>query len=254
MRTADQLGSGGSVDKALALLALLKRKGRVRVVDVSRELSVAPSTAHRLLSTFERHGFVKQEKGSTRYALGPELIELSRSIAHQLDMLTLIRPSLLKLVDEIDETAHLCVLRGDKSYFLDCVECTHSVRAVSRQGRSIDAYATASGKALLAELSAPELDRVYPREDLKTITRKTIATREALRIELRRTRERGYATNLSESELDFAAYAAVVRDRIGVARAAIVIAGPATRLKRISTPRVIAALQATCAEASASLS
>jgi IclR family acetate operon transcriptional repressor len=254
MRNTPRSETVGAVEKALALLVILKRKGRVRVVDVSRELDVAPSTAHRLLTTFERRGFVKQETDNAMYAIGPELIDLSTSIAHQLELATLIRPYLERLVGEIDETAHLCVLRGAMAYFLDCVECSHSIRAVSRRGRSIHAYATASGKALLAELSARDLGRILPQEDLPKITRKTIATRTALQVELRRTRERGYATNLSESELDFAAFAAVIRDRAGVARAAIVIAGPAARLKRIVDGRVVAALRATCADASAALS
>jgi DNA-binding IclR family transcriptional regulator len=251
MRKTTRSETVGAVEKALTLMVLLKRKGKVRVVDVSRELGIAPSTAHRLLATFERHGFVKQETENTMYAIGAELVELATSISHQLDIGTRIRPYLTRLVEEIDETVHLCVLRGDKVYFLDCVECSHSIRAVSRKGRSIYAYATASGKALLAELTLPELHRIFPLEDLSKMTRKTIATRELLQGELRRTRERGYATNLSESELDFAAFAAVVRDRVGIARAAIVIAGPAKRLKRINDGRIVAALRATCAEASA---
>ena len=253
MRNDARSETVGAVEKALVLLALLKRNRRVRVVDVSRELAIAASTAHRLLATFERHGYVQREADSTMYAIGPELVDLSTSISHQLDMTLLLRPYLARLVEEINETAHLCVLRGDKAFFMDCIECSHSIRAVSRRGRSIHAYATASGKALLAELSGPELERILPDADLQKITRKTIGTREALRDELRRTRERGYATNFSESELDFAAYAAVVRDRAGVARAAIVIAGPATRFKRINDGRVIAALRAACAEASAAL-
>lgn len=243
----------GSVEKALLLLDLLRRTSRVRVVDVSRELEVAPSTAHRLLTTFERHGFVKQDEPNSIYAIGPKLIELSTTIAHQLDLATLLHPYLEGLARELNESVHLSVLRGNKAYFLDCVECTHGLRAVSRKGRSFPAYATASGKALMAELSRGELDRIFPSEELPKVTRKTIATREALQIELRHTRERGYATNLSESELDFAAYAAVVRDNAGAARAAIVVAGPATRLKRLNTVRVIAALRATCSEASAAL-
>jgi IclR family acetate operon transcriptional repressor len=242
-----------SVEKALALLGLLERNTRVRVVDVSRELAVAPSTAHRLLAAFERHGYVEQEVQSTMYAIGPQLAQLASRIARQLDLATLIRPFLAKLVAEIDETAHVSVLRGDKTYFLECVECSHGIRAVSRKGRSIFAYATASGKALLAERSAAEIALLYPTDELPRITRKTIATRTGLLSELRRTRERGYAMNFSESELDYAAYAGVVRDAAGIARAAIVVAGPASRIKRVNEARVVAALRAACLEASGAL-
>jgi DNA-binding IclR family transcriptional regulator len=70
---------------------------------------------------------------------------------------------------------------------------------------------------------------------------------------LRRIRDRGYATNAEESELHFAACASVVRDRAGSSRAAIVLAGPASRFKRYEVGRIVAAVRAACTNASAAL-
>jgi DNA-binding IclR family transcriptional regulator len=106
---------------------------------------------------------------------------------------------------------------------------------------------------LLAELSAVEIERIFPNEDLDKLTRKTIATRTSLLNELRRIRDRGYALNGEESELDFAACAAVVRDRLGNARASIVMAGPASRFRRYEAGRIVAAVKAACHKASAAL-
>jgi DNA-binding IclR family transcriptional regulator len=243
----------GSVGKALALFGLLGDHQTLRVTEVSRELSIAPSTAHRLLAMFEQFGFLHQEERNSVYTIGPALVEIATSITGHLDIETAIRPHLIDLVREVNETALLCILRGDRSVYLDAVESTHGLRAVSQTGRSIAAYATAGGKALLAELSAPELRRIFPNEDLERLTHKTLATRTALQNELRRIRERGYAINADESELHFAACAAVVRDRGGSARAAIVLAGPASRFRRYETGRVAAAVRAACASAGAAL-
>jgi len=243
----------GSVGKALALLGLLHQHSKLRVMEVSRELRVAPSTAHRLLAMFEQSGFLHQEERNSVYTIGPALIAIATSISSHLDIKSVVRPHLIDLVREIDETVHVCVLQGDKVVFLDCIESSRSLRAVSRVGRAVPAHATASGKVLLAELSAPELQRIFPNEDLDRLTRKTIPTRTALLNELRRIRDRGYATNAEESELDFAGYAAVVRDRAAVARACIVISGPASRFRRYETGRVAAAVRAACAKASAAL-
>jgi DNA-binding IclR family transcriptional regulator len=106
---------------------------------------------------------------------------------------------------------------------------------------------------LLAELSVAEIERIFPHEDLDRLTRKTIASRTSLLNELRRIRERGYAINGEESELDFAACAAVVRDRAGFARASIVMAGPASRFRRYEAGRIAAAVKAACSKASAAL-
>jgi DNA-binding IclR family transcriptional regulator len=243
----------GSVGKALALLRMLRDHQSVRVMEVSRELGVAPSTAHRLLAMFEQFGFLRQAERNSVYTIGPGLVEIATSITGHLDIETTVRPHLIELAREVNETALLCILRGDRSLYLDAVESTHGLRAVSQNGRSIAAYATAGGKALLAELSAPELWRIFPHEDLKRMTHKTLATRTSLLNELRRIRERGYAMNAEESELHYAACASVVRDRAGSARAAIVLAGPAARFKRYEPGRIAAAVRAACADAGAAL-
>lgn len=242
-----------SVGRALELLKLFARYQQVRVTDVSRELGIAPSTAHRLLAMFEQAEILSHGERNPVYTVGPALVDLSTTIAKHLDIETVVRPHLLNLVRNVNETAHLCALRGPDVVFLDCVESTHGLRAVSRKGRAIPAYATASGKALLAELSPLQLQRAFPEEDLTRLTRKTLASRSALANELRRCRDRGYATNVEESELDFAAFASVIRDRAGTARASIVIAGPATRFKRFAPSHLADAVRAACADASAAL-
>lgn len=243
----------GSVGKALGLLQLLHSRKSLRVMEVSRELHVAPSTAHRLLAMFEQFGFLRQEERNSEYTIGPALVEIATSITGHLDIETALRPHLIDLAREVNETALLCILRGDRALFLDAVESTHGLRAVSQNGRSIAAHATAGGKALLAQLSAPEFARIYPAEDLAKMTHKTLASRASLLNELRRIRERGYAMNAEESELHFAACASVVRDRAGFPRAAIVLAGPASRFRRYEAGRIAAAVKAACANASAAL-
>jgi DNA-binding IclR family transcriptional regulator len=243
----------GSVGKALALLGLLRERRNLRVTEVSRELGIASSTAHRLLAMFEQVGFLHQEERNSVYTIGPALAAIATSIAGHLDIETALRPALLELVREVNESALLCILRGDRAVYLDSVESNQALRAVSQNGRSIAAHATAGGKALLAALSPAELQRIYPHEDLPRITPKTIATRSALAIELARIRDRGYAQNAEESELHFAAYASVVRNQAGISRAAIVIAGPAARFRRYESGKLPAALQAACANATTAL-
>jgi DNA-binding IclR family transcriptional regulator len=252
-RARDALYPVGSVGKALALLQLLHDRKTLRVTEVSRELNVALSTAHRLLAMFEQFGFLDQHERNSVYTIGPALVEIATSIAGHLDIETALRPHLNDLVREINETALLCIVRGTRTVFLDAVESTHGLRATSQAGRSIPAHATAGGKALLAEYGADEICRLYPNEDLGRLTPKTHASRTALLLELRRIRERGFALDVEESELHFVACASVVRDRAGVARAAIVVAGPAARMSRYDPGRIPAAVRAACANATAAI-
>jgi DNA-binding IclR family transcriptional regulator len=240
-----------SIDKALDLLTLLKGRESLRVSDVSRDLGVAVSTAHRLLAMFEHAGFLTHNGRSAPYVVGPALIDVAAAIASRSDIQAVVRPHLVELAREVNETVHLCVLREDKVVFLDCIESSHPLRATSRKGRALPAYATSSGKALLAEMSEPELCRLFPREDLPRVTRKTIASRTALLNELGRTRARGFALNREESERAFSSYASVVRDRVGYARAAIVVAGPTSRMGRYDEGCLEGAIRAASARASA---
>src|SRR5690606_208376 len=68
-----------SVDHALRIIEMLRAQPAMRLSDVARELGVANSTAHRLLSTLAHRGFIVQQQGTRRYLPGPALLDIGRS-------------------------------------------------------------------------------------------------------------------------------------------------------------------------------
>jgi IclR family acetate operon transcriptional repressor len=233
-----------SVARALSLLNLFMDRQEVRVTDVSAALEVSVSSAHRLLATFESFGYVRQKRRHAAYVTGPALASLAASVGRNLNVEEAARPRLLELAVELNETAHVAILRGNEVVFLDCVVPEREFAAPSRKGRTLPAHATAAGKVLLADLSRPEIERLYPTDDLPQLTVKTLSTRATLLSDLRQVRERGYATHLEESQRQMVAYACPIRDGYGIARAALVIAGPVARFKTYSTPSIVAAIKA----------
>jgi DNA-binding IclR family transcriptional regulator len=235
-----------SVDNALRLLLLLRDHEVVGVTQVSEELGIAPSSAHRLLAMLAYRDFAEQDRATRAYRLGPVLT----GWAHHLTDpdVKRIHPVLAALSGRAQETANLVVLDGSYGRFLDSVESERPVRVGSRVGVRMPAHWTAAGKALLAELSSEELRARYPDEALATMTSRTIATRSELEDHLAGVRERGFAVNIGESQPEIAAIGAVVRDRDGRSRAAVAISTPASRLDadRIAelAPVVIAAARA----------
>ena len=218
-----------SVDNALRLLLLLRTTPLLTVQQVSAELRVAPSTAHRLLAMLRHRGFVEQDTGTRAYRAGPVLTEVGLSAIHELDIRRAVRPHLERLVADVHETAHLTVLRGATVLFIDGVESPRILRAAARVGHSLPAHATASGSVMLATLPEETLKELYPDERLEPLTKRTITSRRALLARLADVRERGYAVNKGESEDDLVAVAVAIRTGEGLARGAITIAGPATR-------------------------
>ena len=219
-----------SVDNAARILLMLLENRDLRTAGVARELGVARSTAPRMLTTLQARGLLRQDPATKGYGPGPGLVELGMAVMGAGDLRAEMRPLLEKLAAETGETAHLLVLEGDEVVFLDGVEGKHVIRAAARSGQRAAAHTSAAGKALLAELSSDEFGRRYPAARLRGGTTKALTSRGALLSELATVRERGYATNLSESEPDLHAVAVAIRDRTGIARAALSVSGPASRL------------------------
>jgi DNA-binding IclR family transcriptional regulator len=227
----------GSVNNALRLLLAFRENPRIRLSDASVYLDVAHSTAHRLLAMLAYHGFVRQEESTKAYVAGPALVEVGLAVVNRMDIRTVARPILLDLKERFGETVHLVVLEGNMVRYLDGIESDYALRVAGRLGTTLPAHCTSVGKALLAEFDADTLKRLYPKDSaLKPMTPKSITTLSRLHKELAGVRERGYATNRSESEDDVSSVAAVVRDPGGLARASISVAAPTSRMnaKRVA--------------------
>ncbi|SCL20128.1 transcriptional regulator, IclR family [Micromonospora rhizosphaerae] len=221
-----------SVDKALRLLLLMRHRGTVRVTDVSDELGVARSTAHRLLMTLAHHGFVAQDTVSRSYRVGRVMVEIGLAAVGELDVRRKARQHMEKLAAELRETVNLLVLEGAEVHFIDGVESDRTLRVTARTGLLVPAHATAGGKALLAELSASELEALYP-NGLDRMTERTLTDINLLRDELAEVRRLGYAINRGEREHGVHAVAVCIRDHAGRAVAALATSVPAPRASRL---------------------
>lgn len=217
-----------SVDKALRLLLLMRDRREIRVTDVSNELRVARSTAHRLLMTLVHHGFAVQDWVSKTYRPGHVLVEIGLAAVGDLDVRRKARHHMEKLAGQLRETANLVVLEGGNVRIVDGVESDQALRVTSRTGALLPAHATAGGKVLLAELTEVALTDLYP-DGLGRLTERTVTDAAALREEVDTARRLGYAINRGECEPGLHAVAVCIRDRAGRAIAALAATVPATR-------------------------
>ena len=211
-----------SVDSALRLLKLFRDTPRVRLSEASEHLGVAHSTAHRLMAMLAYHGFARQEPGSRAYVAGPALVEIGLAAVRELDIRLHARPVLESLAASLGETVHLVVLEGGNVRYLDAVESPRALRVAARTGSALAANCTASGKALLAELSDAEVTAIFAgRDALAALTGRSITSCARLLAELREVRARGYAVNVEESEEGVASVAVAVRGPRGAPSAAL---------------------------------
>jgi IclR family acetate operon transcriptional repressor len=219
-----------SVDNALTLLAAMRDHPSLAVKEGAQLLGVAPSTAHRLLSTLLAHGFVVQDPATRRYRPGPRLLEVALSSLERVDVRRVARPHLVALAAEVRETASLVVLEGTQVRFIDSAEGPELVRVANRTGDVLPAHLTSGGKAILAALPRAELQRLFPDEVITAAPDRAGSSRTALFDELVQVRADGFATSFERTAAGLSAVAVTIGDLHGNPLAAIGVSVPTVRL------------------------
>lgn len=230
MDNSEAVPSGGvqSVDRAVAILAILARSGEAGVTAIAEELAVHKSTAFRLLASLERGDLVEQTEQRGKYRLSLGILRLAGATTARLDVVQEARPVCRALAADTGETVNITVLSDRAALYLDQVAGASSLQPHNWVGQHIPLHATSNGKMLLSGLTDDELERTLGQ--LRPYTDATITTKRALRRELDQVRARGYATAVDELEIGLTAMAAPIRNAHGDVIASISLSGPSFRL------------------------
>jgi len=129
---------------AAALDEIATAPGQLRLVDLGAQLGLPKSTVRRLLVGLAEVGFASVDDQG-RFGLGDRLLGLGSADGTQLA--TLFRPTLERVAEATGETVDLSVLRGQQMWFIDQIESSHRLRAVSAVGVRFPLDGTANGKA-----------------------------------------------------------------------------------------------------------
>ncbi len=220
-----------SVRNALRIAEAVAEHQPIGVGELARSLALPKTSVQRALTTLGEAGWLRQEAdGSGRWRVSARVLAFGRGSARQI-LRDVSLATMRELRSETDETILLFVREGDEVVAIEGLEGTKPVRAHTSLGTTAPLHASASGKAILAELPDDELE-AYIGNGLAQHTEHTITDPRALRSELERIRKRGYATHRGEWLHDVAAVGAVIRGSDGRAESAIVIAAPAERVPR----------------------
>jgi DNA-binding IclR family transcriptional regulator len=221
-------GGSAGIAAVLDVLDALDRGGPATLSELARQTGVAKSTLHRVCSTMRKRGWIARDARSGQIELGPRTAWLARSIP-QSALTAGFHGVAAGLVARHNETTCLTVLDGRDSVFVAKEETTHPVRLVTAVGSRLPAFASASGRVMLADLPEAEVADLYAGCELRTPTgRRLDGLRELLAI-LRETRGRGYGENVDETALGLHCIAAPLGPP-GRVSAAITICIPSGRI------------------------
>jgi len=218
-------GSVQSLERAAAILrAIAGSGGQMGVTELSAAVGLAKTTTHGLLRTLLALGFVEQDAGSGRYALGTGLLDLG---SHYLDANEL-RSRASNWCDSLAARSGCAVRLGTLAGFQ--VVVVHHVFRPDDSAQELDvgsalpAHATALGKVLLAFRPAATRPPADPR--LERSTTATLVDPVALAAELKAVRARGWATQREEHVPGEGGAAAPVHGAGGLVVAAVGVTGP----------------------------
>ncbi len=238
-----------SVARALAVLDALAESGaELGTNDIARRTRINPSTVSRLLATLVDSGLIEHVQATGRYRLGLRLVQLGNAVVERLDLRDLARGPLEALVAVTAETATLSAPGEGVAITIDFVPGPSSVQGVAQIGRPSVAHATATGKVMLAFAVGGTSEGPFV-----AYTTRTITDPAALRGELERVRERGWAESLGEREDDLNAIAAPIRNGLGGLAAIIGLQGPAFRFDPPAMSAALAPLREQAEAVSAKL-
>jgi IclR family transcriptional regulator, acetate operon repressor len=204
-------------------------RGRLRVTDVSHELHVAPSTAHRLLSALGHYGFVTQHEDRS-YVQGPAYARLRMSPSDPETLRLIVSPHLTELSATAAETTHLMIMEGTSIRFIFSAEGPGALRVSSRLGVVLPAHSTSGGKALLAEMSNADLRTLYA-GSIPGSSGSKIKTVDDLIKALVVVRSQKFAENIDESEPGIAAVGIALHHSSGAPVAGLSVSVPTVRYR-----------------------
>lgn len=151
------------IARAAAVLRTLKEApSGMSLGQIAERVELPRSTVQRIVQALQEERLVITTGTAGGVRLGPELHALAGA-AHY-NIVDQLRPFLQEVMEETGETVDLSVLRGGRMIFLDQVQGTHRLRAVSSVGEVFPVTPTANGRACLALMSEAEARKMAENE------------------------------------------------------------------------------------------
>lgn len=232
--TAGEAGSAtiATVERAADILLHFTETSQpdLGVTEIADALGLSKAAVHRVLASLRGRGFIHLDENSRRYSLGVSAMKLGQSYLERIDLRRVARPYLERLSQRTNETTTLSVPSGpDSRIYVDQVTPDRAIIMAVPLGVPQPLHAGASSRALLA-FAPPERREAYLSDaPLPPLTPETITDPDALRADLGRVREQGWAHSVAERRTGAAAVAAPVLGHDGVPRAVVSVCGPLER-------------------------
>ena len=234
--------------RALAVLDLFQPdRPEWAAAEVARELGLTLPTASRFLRGLEQGGMLMRGRGRG-FRLGFGAVDLGRRAVATIDLRENLHPVVRRLARDSGETAVIAVIgeRRTSARIIDRVEGREFVYLSLDIGHTWPLHAGALAKALFAYM--PDREAILE-QPLSRVGKHTITDPAALRAELDRIRENGWAMSSEETDVGAWGIAKAILDPAGLPVAAIGLIAPLGRQTPEYTDRLVGLLEESIPEA-----
>lgn len=226
--------SAPALSKGLDILELLASRGEdVSFSEIRSYLKIPSTSLQRFLATLQKKGYLRQNPENSKYQLGLKLMTFVNALLSRLDLRTIARPFIQKLMAKSGETVELAILNENEILYIDKYETPESIRLVVQVGsRYATLHPTAVGKVFLAYMSEEKFEQIIKERGLKKYTENTVTDVDKLKKELEKICSSGYAFDDQEVRLGVRRIAAPIFDHSDRLTGVVGIAGPTFRIKK----------------------
>ena len=188
----------GTLEKCVQILTLFADSPVLQVAEIAEKMGQPRSTAYRYVAALKAHLLVEEMPNGPGYRLGPKILELAATMSRR-PLREVAKPYLERISRETGETIILCGFRDHVGICLDKVEGHHALRVAYELGDTYPLHASATGKAIFANLESKERKRIIREVGLEAFTVATITDPLELERDAEHVREIGYSESDGEA-------------------------------------------------------
>lgn len=226
-----QQADNGTVNRVLRILLRMGERESWGLNELARALDLPRASTHRLLGLCRPLNFVTQDEDG-QYRAGLELYRLAGMLSAQMPINRVAAPILGAVRDAVEETTMLTLLAREdlRMFFSLTASPPHPMRYTIETNQLQPLSWGATGRVLLAHLSAEEIEEVIARREPSTLDGREMDERE-LRNSLAEIREKNYAITVSQRTPDAVGIAVPFFNSDGDVKGNIAITVPDFRFK-----------------------
>jgi IclR family pca regulon transcriptional regulator len=225
----------GGLAKGLSVIrAFARERPTLSLSDIAAATHMPAATARRCLLTLEQLGYVT--RSGRQFVLRPKVLELGAAYLESMNIELLTKTHLEELARSTGDSAALCVLDDTEIVYVARASIRTLVRLEAHVGSRFPAYATSTGRVLLAGLSANHLQRYFETVKPEALTDRTVTDPIKLRQIIEECRRTGYSAVEDELAYGVVALAVPVFNQSGRVVAAV---NSSSHSRRISKTKLV---------------